>query len=457
VIPPHVLSPTAEITIESEDTTMDFGQAQPLGKMQCLLPVRPRWLAFAAAFVFHATVAFGVEPAWRAGCSAVGQIADSITVRQQGQDIQERPVRDLLKTTVAAKAEAASAAARFAWREATPESRGMSAAKLEALWTDLRSRHTSGLIVIRNDCIVFEKYAEGWDASKSHGTASMAKALVGGVSLAVAISDGLITLDDPAAKYITPWKNDRRKSKITIRQLGSHTSGLDDAESADMPHEALTGWQGDFWKRASPPKDPFTIARDMTPLLLDPGAKMLYSNPGIAMLGYATTGSLKNAPQKDIRTLLRDRIMRPIGVADDEWSIGYGTTFVVNGLPLVATWGGGSFTPRAVARVARLMLREGDWEGRRLIDPGAVRAVTHDAGTPGSCGIGWWANADGAHRHLTPDAFFGSGAGNQVVLVVPSLALIAVRNGAAIDARLERDQTYDTYLFGPLVGAITER
>ena len=49
---------------------------------------------------------------------------------------------------------------------------------------------------------------------------------------------------------------------MTLRQLGSHTSGLADAEVQNLPHDKLTGWQGDFWKRLDPPRDPFTIARD---------------------------------------------------------------------------------------------------------------------------------------------------------------------------------------------------
>ena len=44
-----------------------------------------------------------------------------------------------------------------------------------------------------------------------------------------------------------------RKSHITLRQLGSHTSGLADAEDQSLPHDKLTGWQGDFWKRLNPP------------------------------------------------------------------------------------------------------------------------------------------------------------------------------------------------------------
>src|SRR5258708_3754554 len=90
----------------------------------------------------------------------------------------------------------------FVWQTATPESQGMSSAKLDALWSDLATRQTASLLVIRNDRIVLEKYAQGWDAKKPHGTASLAKALVGGMSLSVAVSDGKIALDDHAAKYI---------------------------------------------------------------------------------------------------------------------------------------------------------------------------------------------------------------------------------------------------------------
>jgi CubicO group peptidase (beta-lactamase class C family) len=413
--------------------------------------------AFALACVSCATFAHGAEPARGVGRVAVCRGVDGVTVFAAGAAASPGGRKAQEHTKINADTKPAPVAAAFDWRTATPESQGMSSVRLDALWKDLESRHTRGLLVIRNDRIVFERYADGWDVSKRHSTASMAKALVGGVALAVAVGDGRIRLDDAAAAYIPAWRNHPRKSRITIRQLGSHTSGLDDAESGNLPHEALPGWKGAFWKRADAPGDPFTIARDMTPLRFEPGTEMLCSNPGIAMLGYAVTAALKDTPQKDIRTLLRDRVMRPIGVPDEEWSVGYGTTTVVEGLPLVATWGGGSYTLRAVARVARLMLRGGDWDGTRLIDEGAVHRVTQDAGTPGSCGMGWRANADGAHPKLPADAFFGSGAGHQVVLAVPSLRLIAVRNGGPLDTRLERDQVLGSYLFGPLVGAINGR
>ena len=156
----------------------------------------------------------------------------------------------------------------------------MSSRKLDALKESLAARNTQALLVIRDDRIVTEWYAPGHSATKRHYTASLAKAIVGGVSLAVAMDDGRIALDDPAAKYIPQWKGDPRKSRITIRQLGSHTSGLADAEAEGKPHEELTGWKGDFWKRLDPPNDPFTISRDLAPVLFEPGTRPAVQQPG---------------------------------------------------------------------------------------------------------------------------------------------------------------------------------
>jgi len=328
----------------------------------------------------------------------------------------------------------------------------MITSQLESIWTVLEGRRTTAFLVIRNDKIVFERFATGHSGITKHYTASMAKALVGGVSVAVALSNGRIALDDRASKYVAQWADDPVKSKITLRQLGSHTSGLADAEENGLAHEKLTGWKGDFWKRLAPPNDPFTIARDQVPLLFTPGGGFQYSNPGIAMLGYAVTAAFKDS--RDLRSLLRERVMRPIGVADAQWSVGYEQTFNVDGLPLVATWGGGSFTPRATARVGRLMLRKGNWEGQQLIASSAVEQTTMDAGTPSNGAVGWWSNNDASSEKLPKDAFWGAGAGHQVLLVVPSLGLIAVRNGESLSSATNYHAALREYFFHPLMKAV---
>jgi CubicO group peptidase (beta-lactamase class C family) len=343
-------------------------------------------------------------------------------------------------------------AADFDWQIVSPDSIGISQTELDGLKNSLAEKNTKALLIVGDDKIIYEWYAEGHSAAKTHYTASMAKAIVGGVAAAVAISDGKLSLDDQACKFVPQWADDARKSKILIRHLGSHTSGIEDAEADGIPHDKLTGWKGDFWKRLDVPNDPFTISRDKAPCLFEPGEKNAYSNPGIAMLTYATTAAIKDGPQKDIRSLLKERVMRPIGLPDGEWSVGYGKTYMVDGLPLVGSWGGGGYTARATARLARLMLREGDWEGQRVLSKEAVRAVMTDAGTPGNGAIGWWSNNSGAYAKMPRDAYFGAGAGHQIVLVVPSLKLIVVRNGGAMPG--EYNQAVNKHLFEPLMAAI---
>jgi CubicO group peptidase (beta-lactamase class C family) len=341
----------------------------------------------------------------------------------------------------------------------------MSKERLDALKDELARRKTHAFLVVRNDRIVYEWYAAGHGADRKHGAASLSKATVAGLALALLVGDRKVKLDTPVAELVPAWNDDHRKRKITLRHLGSHTSGLADTEEDRLPHAKLTGWKGDFWKQLDPPNDPFTLSRDRAPALFEPGTELQYSNPGIAMLCYAVTAALKDAPQKDIRTLLRDRVMRPIGVADGEWSVGYGKTFSVDGLPLVAGWGGGSYTARALARIGRLLLREGDWDGKQVLSKEAVREVTGDAGLPGHCGMGFWTNAGGRWPKLPRDTYYGAGAGDQLLIVVPSLNLIVVRNGETLapepkDASDVFEAFHDPrvkVVFEPVIDAITDR
>jgi CubicO group peptidase (beta-lactamase class C family) len=351
------------------------------------------------------------------------------------------------------------------WQKVKPESQGISGHKLDALKDELRKRRTRAFLVIRNDKIVYEWYAHEHDPAKRQGTASLAKAIVGGLSLGVAVSDGRIKLDDAAMKYIPEWKEDPKKAKITIRHLGSHTSGLSDATTPGVKNEDQPSWRGEFWKRLPPPKDPFSLARDKAPMLFDPGTKFQYSNPGVGMMTYCVTAAIKDTEHQDIRTLLKARVMKPIGVRDEEWSAGYGKTFTVNDLPLVGSWGGASFTPRATARIGRLFLREGDWDGQRILSKEAARAITGDAGLPGHCGMGFWTNADGRYPKLPKDTYYGAGAGDQLLIVVPSLNLIVVRNGETLAPEPKNPKdVFEAFhdqrvkvLFEPLLDAITDR
>jgi CubicO group peptidase (beta-lactamase class C family) len=355
----------------------------------------------------------------------------------------------------------AGVACAFEWQTASPESQGMNAARLEAMRKELAARGTDALLVIRHDRIVCEWYASGQGRSTNHYTASLAKAIVGGMSLALALGDRRLTPDDLACRYVPSWRDDPRKSKITIRHLATHASGIQDAEEEGKSHEQLTGWMGQFWKQQP---NPFLNARDDAPVLFEPGSGYAYSNPGMAMLSYCVAAALHDAPEPDVQKLLAARIMEPIGVPPREWSMSYGKSFELDGLLLRANWGGGAYSPNAVARIGRLMLRRGDWDGRRLISADTVDLMTADAGMPTPdrakdpaprSGLCWWLNSDGVFDNVPRDAFMGAGAGNQLLIVIPSLDLVAVRNGAQID-RAGFWAGVEAHLLNPLMAAVSD-
>lgn len=362
----------------------------------------------------------------------------------------------------------------FQWKHATPESQGMSSQKLDEMRSILAEKGTKKLLIIKNDKIVYKWFASGWeDSLQKHYTASLAKAIVGGMSLLAAMDDGYITLDEPACNYIPTWKADNRKSKITIRQLATHSSGISDAEATSEerekmkskglhPHFDLPGWKGQFWRQEP---DPFSISRDSAPVIFTPGEKHAYSNPGITMLTYAVTSSLKDSKYSDIRTYLKERIYEPIGIDENEYSIGYGKTFEIDGMGLVPSPGGGNFTAQSLARIGLLMLHKGNWQGKKIIDSSTIenatrpwRISTPPSGTSDMVYTSvWYNNNKGFWRYVPRDAYCGSGAQKQILMVIPSLQMVIVRMGAEMQSEDESYwESYEKYLFNPIMDAVEE-
>jgi len=338
---------------------------------------------------------------------------------------------------------------------AAPESLGIDPGILREHADELFRRSTQAYIIVFKDKIVCERYAPDWDRHKPHYTASAAKGLMGGLALMLAMHDGLIAPDDLACQYIPQWKDDPQKSTITIRMLGAHTSGLEDSTEKGVPNQSLPGWKGDFWRQQ---RNPFLIARDETPVLFTPGAGFQYSNPGIGMLNYAVTAALRGTAHQDIRTYLWERLIQKMGIPREEWSVGYGKTFEQDGLPLVATWGGGMVSPRGMAAVGRLLANKGTWDGEQLIRAEVVDNALKPPGGPSTCASGFWLNRaiDGntPWPSLPQDAAMAAGAQDQIMLFSPARNLIVVRFGdGTLVSGNNVEQVLDTTIGAPLAKA----
>src|SRR5256714_12099190 len=94
------------------------------------------------------------------------------------------------------------------------------------------------VLVMQNGKTVFEHYANGGGADMRCKIFSGTKSFWG-VAALCAVRDGLIKLDDRVADTVTEWKNDPRKSQITIRQLLNQTDGIEPAphlHNDSIPH-----------------------------------------------------------------------------------------------------------------------------------------------------------------------------------------------------------------------------
>ena len=147
----------------------------------------------------------------------------------------------------------------------------------------------SSLVVVRDGKIA-ARHNEGFqDADKrvpvSDETifhwASITKTFTG-IAIMQLRDRGLLTLDDPAVKYLPEIRGIHNPfgdvSQITIRRLMSHSAGL---RSSTWP------WGGDKpWHPFEPTEWSQLVAMfPYTEVLFEPGTQYRYSNPGIILLG----------------------------------------------------------------------------------------------------------------------------------------------------------------------------
>ncbi|MFN9986521.1 MAG: serine hydrolase domain-containing protein [Pirellula sp.] len=95
------------------------------------------------------------------------------------------------------------------------------------------------VLVMHRGELVYERYDKNWIASRPHMLASGTKSFSGVIAM-MAVQDGLLSLDELACETLTEWKEDPRKSKITIRHLLTLSSGLHPADAA-FPNRRQNG------------------------------------------------------------------------------------------------------------------------------------------------------------------------------------------------------------------------
>lgn len=125
------------------------------------------------------------------------------------------------------------------------------------------------------------------------------------ISLADMINDGLVSLDDPIEKYLPSHVKVPQKdgSKITLRQLATHTSGLPRLPE-NMPMKNPDNPYADYTLEL------LYAALGSTTLSTKPGEVCAYSNFGSGLLGHI----IELIEHKPYVQIINDRILSKLGM-----------------------------------------------------------------------------------------------------------------------------------------------
>jgi CubicO group peptidase (beta-lactamase class C family) len=302
------------------------------------------------------------------------------------------------------------------WVSATPGEMAMDVSKLEQARDYALSGGGAGMIT-RGGKLVLE-----WGSRSSIYDVKSTTKSIGALLLGLLVDDGLVSLDDPAAQHLsgfgtppssnaaTGWLDD-----VTLHELATQTAGF------DKP--------GGF------------IAQ-----LFEPGAAWAYTDGGVNWLADVLT----SVHAQDMHGLLFDRILTTLGVAGSQlsWRDHSSRTTLLNGVPRREFSSGIGTDVDTLARVGFLILRDGQWDGVQLLSRSFVDRlrrvslvsdglpVQNDAqsrfGEAAShYGLLWWNNADGSISGLPLDAAWAWGAGDSLIVVIPSLDIVVSRAGSA--------------------------
>ncbi len=301
------------------------------------------------------------------------------------------------------------------WPQADPPA-SVDAARLNALLDTAFTTpqpettvQTDALLVVHRGRLVAERYAGGHGPESPQPSWSMAKSMLHAV-VGVLVRDGQIDVSGPAG--VPEWNaNGDARGTITLDQLLHMTSGLHFCE------DYVDGDISDTIKMLFVPgaEDTAAFAASL-PLDGAPDTIFNYSSGTSNII----SAIIKRLVGRDdaYGAFLRRELFDRIGMAS-----------ATPRYDRSGSWIASSFcfcTPRDFARFGLLYLRDGIWDGERILPDGWVDYGRTPAPVqPVDAGYGahWWLLGDDL------GTFYASGYVGQRIILVPALDLIIVRNG----------------------------
>jgi CubicO group peptidase (beta-lactamase class C family) len=297
---------------------------------------------------------------------------------------------------------------------------------------------TTGLLILRNDEVLFEGYYEGADSENLFMSFSAGKSFVSTL-VGIALGEGKIkSLDDPILRYLpelkaSAYENATIKQVLQMASGTSYTEEYEDKDSDIAKFVAIVArGQGGLYDFARSFK-----ASER------PGTRFYYATTNTEILG-ALVARVTGEP---IAEYMSDKLWRPLGAeASARWILDQ-----PGSAGREVAGGGLQVRLRDYGRFGLLFANLGRWHGRQLLPQGWVEQATRPADPyvqfgkllpdyPLGYGYQWWC-LPGPHHRFTAQGIHG-----QFVLVDPVEHLVVVKL-SSWKRPWEEDKEAETYAF----------
>lgn len=289
-----------------------------------------------------------------------------------------------------------------------PENADFDALVKQAFETDAFGE-THAMVVIQGGKLIFERYGAGFGPEKTYPSWSMAKSMTQAL-VGMLVGDGRLDIQTPVAAPEWSAPGDPR-AVITLDLLLRMSSGLKFVEDyePDHPSDVIAMLFGDG-------KDDVAHYAASFPLVHEPGSYWSYAS-GTTNIVARRAGEAAG----DMKAFMWARLFEPLGMTSPIPKFDAAGTFI-----------GSSYcfcSAQDFARFGLLYLRDGVWDGQRLLPEGWVdyaRTPTFQQADAGEnqYGAHWWVGVAG------PGSFSANGYDGQYIVLAPDIDLILVRNGA---------------------------
>lgn len=232
------------------------------------------------------------------------------------------------------------------------------AALKQKIDTSLIDSKTSAFIVIKNDSIIYQYLSEDANLQAKQPSFSISKSFVGTL-VGIAVDRGQIkSTNDLVIKYLPELaKNDERFNRLTIQHVLDMRSGFDVNERSLNPFSKIVRsyYGANLKKMVSKLK-----------MKNEPNTVFEYQSLNTQILGMI----LEKVTGKTLDVLLQENLWQPLGAESDAlWSVDKAGN--------IKSFCCINATALDYAKLGRLYLNGGNWQGKQIISKKWVDATTN--------------------------------------------------------------------------------